>query len=140
METGPCDGVCGYPECRRLLGHGIKAAVASGGVTSKFVSADVRHAILISVAMEKPYRNDSCRCGSTSLNPGFDGAPPWRCVFDFAHMGRCGFGYERIIDGVLVHAPVELCPHCGGRGWGVGECHPMEECGACDGTGRVLAR
>lgn len=29
------------------------------------------------------------------------------------------------------------CPECRGRGWNVGECHPQETCGACDGAGKV---
>lgn len=27
------------------------------------------------------------------------------------------------------------CSDCEGRGWHVGECHPQEVCGACDGKG-----
>ena len=31
----------------------------------------------------------------------------------------------------------ERCPECKGRGWHVGDCHPREVCGACDGTGKM---
>ena len=27
------------------------------------------------------------------------------------------------------------CGGCGGRGWYVGDCHPLEACGLCGGTG-----
>lgn len=30
-----------------------------------------------------------------------------------------------------------VCPWCQGRGWHHGECHPKEQCGGCDGNGRV---
>lgn len=30
-----------------------------------------------------------------------------------------------------------VCPTCEGRGWCVGECHPQEKCGRCDGAGTV---
>lgn len=30
------------------------------------------------------------------------------------------------------------CRECRGRGWHVGECHPQETCGVCDGSGAVL--
>lgn len=33
---------------------------------------------------------------------------------------------------VFKHIP---CTACDGRGWHVGECHPQETCGACDGLG-----
>jgi hypothetical protein len=29
----------------------------------------------------------------------------------------------------------ESCSECAGRGWHVGECHPREECAACEGLG-----
>lgn len=29
------------------------------------------------------------------------------------------------------------CPECRGRGWHVGDCHPQETCGVCDGAGKV---
>lgn len=32
------------------------------------------------------------------------------------------------------------CPECKGRGWHMGDCHPRETCGVCDGTGRVAAK
>lgn len=32
-----------------------------------------------------------------------------------------------------------LCIECGGGGWHVGECHPRETCGSCDGSGRATA-
>lgn len=28
------------------------------------------------------------------------------------------------------------CRECRGRGWHIGECHPRETCGVCDGTGK----
>lgn len=31
------------------------------------------------------------------------------------------------------------CSSCKGRGWHVGECHPREVCGDCDGNGRARA-
>lgn len=31
-----------------------------------------------------------------------------------------------------------ICRACKGRGWHVGECHPQETCGACDGEGMVV--
>ncbi len=31
------------------------------------------------------------------------------------------------------------CKDCRGRGWYVGECHPQEKCGSCNGTGRTTA-
>jgi hypothetical protein len=30
------------------------------------------------------------------------------------------------------------CPECEGRGWHIGECHPRETCGICNGSGLVL--
>lgn len=27
------------------------------------------------------------------------------------------------------------CTECNGRGWHIGDCHPWETCGVCDGTG-----
>jgi hypothetical protein len=35
--------------------------------------------------------------------------------------------------------PATACPECKGRGWHVGDCHPRETCGVCDGTGRAFA-
>ena len=29
----------------------------------------------------------------------------------------------------------DMCPECNGRGWHPGDCHPMETCGVCGGTG-----
>jgi len=29
------------------------------------------------------------------------------------------------------------CLECGGRGWHVGECHPRETCGVCEGSGTL---
>lgn len=31
------------------------------------------------------------------------------------------------------------CIECKGRGWHVGECHPRETCGVCDGAGEIVA-
>jgi hypothetical protein len=36
----------------------------------------------------------------------------------------------------LAKATTVRCPECKGRGWHPGDCHPREECGRCDGTGR----
>lgn len=27
------------------------------------------------------------------------------------------------------------CAECGGKGWHIGDCHPRETCGACNGAG-----
>lgn len=32
-------------------------------------------------------------------------------------------------------ATPKKCPECKGRGWHVGDCHPRETCGVCDGSG-----
>jgi hypothetical protein len=34
----------------------------------------------------------------------------------------------------------EKCRECNGRGWNVGECHPREECGICEGAGYIVPR
>lgn len=34
-----------------------------------------------------------------------------------------------------LYEDIGKCPDCAGRGWYVGECHPQEKCGSCNGTG-----
>lgn len=49
---------------------------------------------------------------------------------------------ERILkkQQAKVHAgisKIQVCAECKGRGWHVGECHPQETCGCCEGRGVV---
>jgi len=42
---------------------------------------------------------------------------------------------ECVMDEHKDQANKVRCHYCKGRGWHVGDCHPCETCGVCDGTG-----